>query len=937
MIASKIDEKIAEAMKLRLVGDFVFTEDELDWIYNCVRSQIRNRRKGEFDSFRFTHCDMVFVAVVNKAKQWDSSKFPFWEFLHNELGGDGQTAIGFYNYIHDIIKDMGDHQSILYLDDSSKQYYATILAHAFAPKNSTNGFFDLCWRIFSEDMEYEIGSMGGDGGDSYHAIAKQLQKRLGGEGDKEDEDFCLAGHIYTMRAGIKGLAAARPELVSDCIQFIISCMDKFYRGVPVSSPRYLFSMLKDWWEDKEKSFGADHIQRGLSREKAVREYSSIKPRYVLAGSDVILHIPPIRLRGDLDENPSIKVVVSGDVEREEIMETYGSGLSMATKAYDLDISGLDFSKSPDHSIDLSISITHMGSLVYASEDQLKRQAILFHNGHETNEFQCEPGNYDLFLLDDDLLYQYPSETAWDGESSCLLHISADNGETLQFPFRTITFTDETTESQLQFTMKQTCAALRKDGQDYAVVDGDLLVSIEENENGEVGIGNYGIKFEGSLAFRLADFPESHREGVRSFSITEVLKPGEPQSIVLFRYSDGAVVQALRFVKFNDIRITYDRPIYFGDGQVGRATFQTNCFKGEADFGIDQDEVSIGFPDWEIILYPPVLRWRIGDGAYSCRREKPGCYYENLPTNTTEIGLSLPPLMGCKVMLDGQILAGGRRVNSYKLGEAVYAMAYKATHPMSLDLKAVIEGGGSYLLTKIYLEDGFETDPVVYDPDRRVIEWKPEQTFVGGNEAQFCLVLLKGGQLIKKWDVELVNETLDCRRIADGFYILDIYRTNSPRSIFGSSRKKGPVWSGQICFGNPDEFRFDGKDLLVNYVHLPDPSGGTGIKPFRIDDLRYIGKRKGGNACYSGNIYFVSDGRRIYLKKDCWTGERVNPIMLELKSNHTCWINYGYGGGGVSDFESQFMLGANGEITTSEDRSEPIEYFHFKELDQERSF
>ena len=70
------------------------------------------------------------------------------------IGSYGSQKI--YTYLTSVIDRLGKCGKIMYLSGCTKRYYATILAHAFAPLNSTESFFGIVLESVFRGYEFYI-------------------------------------------------------------------------------------------------------------------------------------------------------------------------------------------------------------------------------------------------------------------------------------------------------------------------------------------------------------------------------------------------------------------------------------------------------------------------------------------------------------------------------------------------------------------------------------------------------------------------------------------------------------------------------------------------------------------------------------------------------------------------------------------------------------
>lgn len=168
--------KISEAMKETFVGNYVFSDEELARVYDFTGCLLRNYDGGWGNTISQGYDQLVFVAMVNAVKTWRSDEDTFWYCIYKKLiGSYGSQKIN--TYLTGVIDRLGRHGKIMYLSGCTKRYYATILAHAFAPLNSTESFLELCWNLYSEDMNFTYTK----NDDTFALVAEELKRTFSNE------------------------------------------------------------------------------------------------------------------------------------------------------------------------------------------------------------------------------------------------------------------------------------------------------------------------------------------------------------------------------------------------------------------------------------------------------------------------------------------------------------------------------------------------------------------------------------------------------------------------------------------------------------------------------------------------------------------------------------------------------------------------------------
>lgn len=378
--------KISEAMNETFVGNYVFSDEELARVYDFTGCLLRNYDGGWGNSISQGYDELVFVAMVNAVKTWKSEEDTFWDCIYKKLiGSYGSQKI--YTYLTSVIDRLGKRGKIMYLSGCTKRYYATILAHAFAPLNSTESFLELCWNLYSEDMNFTYTK----NDDTFALVAEELKRTFSYEKSLED-DLKLGSGVYSLRAGIKRMAIDSPEEMVKYIEGTIFLLDRVFGGEILDNDRYYNILVRDWWTEKEKSFGVAKPKR-KSYERAITDYSTIRPKYSYNGKQAILTIPSIRLKNNFYDMPLLNIYRNGELVDQREMYTFGSGLTMATKELSLFADNLVFE---DGIIDCILEIVHCGDVIYNSKTSLFREYVVFRDHREILQEECLPGNYILF-------------------------------------------------------------------------------------------------------------------------------------------------------------------------------------------------------------------------------------------------------------------------------------------------------------------------------------------------------------------------------------------------------------------------------------------------------------------------------------------------------------------------------------------------------------
>ena len=882
--------KISEAMNETFVGNYVFSDEELAQIYEFAGERLRNYNCGLIG-----YDQLIFVAMVNAVKTWRSDEDTFWDCIYKKLiGSYGSQKI--YTYLTGVIDRLGKRGKIMYLSGCTKRYYATILAHAFAPLNSTESFLELCWNLYSEDMNFTY--MKND--DTFALVAEELKRTFSNEKSLED-DLKLGSGVYSLRAGIKRMAIDAPEEMVKYIEGTISLLDRVFGGEILDNDRYYNTLIRDWWTEKEKSFGVAKPKR-KAYERAITDYSTIRPKYSYNGKQAILTIPSIRLKSNFYDMPLLNIYRNGELVDQREMYTFGSGLTMATKEMYLCADKLVFE---DGVIDCTLEIVHCGDVIYNSKTSLFREYILFRDHREILQEECLPGNYILFAPKLEDFAAYPESIKKVSGEPNLYILQAQEGELLQNPKRTVFFVVEKQKRSIRISAdRKNNAKFIHDGEEYIVIDGELRVVVKS----EIDISKYGVRYE-STDFRLGAFTCAESEGYKTFFITELLNVCEPQKINIFSYADNKIEASYNVVKFNSISITYDKKLYFDEENLGTVRFHTEKYDKSVSFDINQGDIVIPFDDGDIVLSPPVLRWKFGDGDFSMQYGE-DLWYKNY-SNSAELVIDLPTEMGYQVFLNNNtVLSESASFNSFKLGETVWSMLQDSKNEIIVFVK--VEDVSVIPILTICLKEKLKFSPFVVSGKEMI--WDISKSFVGDSSPKFKISFYENDTEKHRFDIsEIIDENYKSRCFSLSELEIGIYNVAVDlMKRVGFIEKPITLYTTRFTYGDLDSINrkkealakqrqlqavFDKyqqnkvNKIRISSVILCDGSDKK-QSSFVLENLKFVGKIDV-NPIMAGNMYRYFAGQKIsYSNMTDEFGKQFNTktVYCKIKSKDRCEIS-----------------------------------------------
>ena len=915
MMNQELQKKIENAMNETFVGNYIFTDDEMsEMIEELSRSfsYVCNTWGAILSPIQY---NLTFVVLVNLTKQWNSNEDTWLDFLYKKLLGrkslENEPIGKAYKIIKDVYESLTAGNKIFYFECFTKKYYATITSHAMASKETFFSFFDMCWRIYCDDLNQEYVK----NDRAFTLIAQSLKNKLSGI-IEENEDLKIGSHAYALRASITGLIKDRPEIFISLIDDTICSINTLFNSEPITKDTYLHLLIIEWWSIKEDSFGQERKCRKFAKEKIITDYAQIKARYIIEDGDVKLHIPSFRLLSEFTCEPIVEIQSNGILIFSQDMYTSGSGILMGTKPFDISLKAL-------HTLDLNninVKITHSGKVLYDSKDTLKRDFILLNDKKEIVAQDCLPDNYYLYINDFRELTRYPDDIQ--RISNNIFSIKAIEGEVLQGKTKTVFFINEKTSRELYlFAREMKDILFRLNGEDYKIIDGDLYVDISDS----IGAKAFGVRYN-DASFRLTDFESIELEGRHRFNISSLLDVGEVQRISIFKYSDNTIVAALNLVKFNNIKIEFDKPYYYGKNIYGTVKFKTDKYDVLLDFDASLNELYIPIADGEVIIYPPTIRWKIDDELWKCVSLDSPVWYKK-HNNSSVLQIQVPKEIIYTVGLGNNFLNETEKSSEYNLGKLLFSLKETETiEELPLFIKIDKE---LLLLESIVIKEKFIDDPITVNSLEKKVYWNPEY-FIGDEKSNFEIKLYREDKLLVSVSCDNSKKRIYSLTVDDDYYELEV--NYLPK---GFIKKTVSCLRKKCVFGNEKSIRFKNKMLILQQAILLDSAEVENIRPLYINKLMYLGEYEGSDV-YSGELFFTNynNGLRTsikFIRDEKGQNVQINPLRIELRTNRTCYIGYGlikYGNN--FDYDSEFTLDNNGKISvsmkTNGRKNRSIDYF-----------
>ena len=877
MISKSLESKINEAMGLLFVGNYDnFSEEEINELYREVGSTFRkvSSQWGEIVNPR--EYKAIFVALVNLTKGWQLGDDKWLAYLSKKLfGSDDQMKGKAYGILTKSIESLAKRNEIFMLTSTRDKYYATICSHAFSPLSSIESLFDLCWEIYAKDLDFNYPLPKKLLTDITNSLRTRLGKAL------DDKDFALGSKVYSLRIGLKGLAVDNQEALGMLLDEILQNIDCCFNVKSFPKRNYLSKLVSRWWKRKSSTFGTS-IKKKLG-SVSVRDLSSFQPRYVAKDGGPYLLIPRTRF-SDSGAGPiAIKVMNGNEIKIDEPIGTYGSGILSTTEEFCIPLQRI--SSMADSRI--SVSLYRGGQKVYNSNKKLFRTFILFDkSGKEAQGESLIPGNFFLYI-DNPHNGQIPQDIQRIKGNFFSL-VTRDN-DVLQVGTECIYFEHAQTDRKAHLSYnKVSNVSYECEGVEYTIINGDLALVIEN----EVNLQDVGVKC-GETRYNLSDFPRRNLDGKNQFDLNSISEYGKPVSILIFWYSSNKLILALSCLRFHDFKICFNRDLYYSsssktpDLRIGQVEVS---FDGKTQiddlFDISQDEFALPYMNGSILYTPPILKWRVDNGNYST---EPKTIFFTQLTNGSVLHVSFPLGVDDTLAMNSGPLTKNSQ-GDFNLGAALYSTDTKRYEEVTVFLK---RKGEFYEILRVFMSPGFLFSPLFIEPEEKslIVDLS---SFIGPTKANLELVLSSQEEKeVKRIPLSERLDAINLNGINDGTYTFSIVLPE----FIAFKKTDVIVFQKEAFLGDKRKYRFKGKALRLKKIM---PIGRSQFSPMgiicRISNISYL-KTIDEFDIYTGELFKWHPLERTWQKIESLNdkggnSKKVNPIRIEIMTDHTCYLGYG---------------------------------------------
>jgi hypothetical protein len=820
---------------------------------------------------------LLTVTLVNIAKRWVSDdEDKFWNFIGRQFGFEKsaeETLRG--TMCNAVYETMKSNNRFFSMDTKTgkREYYPTIMAHSFAPRESVFSLFDFLADFYRNNLRGVIVKED----PALVAMSDEMQKLFA---DCQDPGaVTLKGGYSGIRAGLAVLLRKRPIFFRNFAGDILAGLDRLYSGAEIENGTYLDELLNCWFHKKNLAPVKPSRPGNLP---TAAEYGDIRPFYEVTNSGAVeLAIPDFRLKHESSRPPEVfaEIACGAGVSR-EALGVYGDEFSWTAEGKRISLFAMsDFASRKD--LQIRIKIFADGRMAYDSKTSLFREVIAFEGYRELPVQNIGTGIFSFFTTGD---RELSFEKSGDDR---IVRSASGQMRAVKFSERFglmldghIVCSDFKDESVKVFVSADPCDGVTYlcGGGEYNVYGGDISLTARIPK--EHDPGRYAFRVNGqnhSFRGRGADGPDETSDCVLEVT-DDMLKNGFLDIVVADTARTSDEVCRFRCFVIKDIRIVFDKPYYFGDAYGGTARIEHNG--GQTEFGVGEGEYKlIPFGDGDLKIKIPVVTWRMEPPLPDEEMSESGTVvWRGNITGASRVTVARPGEISCKLRIGEQMI----ECSKDGIDPVVFDIGDYAAHsdftreedvvPVQLILEGEYDSS-CHDLFSICLRETFKENPR-FEMRDGTLTLKNPRAFVGPGDAK--LEYLFKGRKSGSYEINARNAVIsnNCE-LPHGNYHYKVF------SLSGGPlhTERRIIRTGSCILGDVDIFHFDNKLLEIKRVRAGFKE--FFILPIYIENLEFAEtkeKYRDGVAypIYHGTCYYLNrDDQKVYF------AEGFNPVQVVI--------------------------------------------------------
>lgn len=889
-----------------LIWDAVYSDQDFNNMLAYSREIIKRVLNGDSRTLlKFEH-KVIFATLVEIARRKNLSEIDetndkgFWDsvFYYLEINNTSKA----YGLLTDSIKSLPITKAT-----NQKKYYGTILMYALAPQRSLFSFFDLCYKLYKSDLEFNFTQ---EDKSFIEYCGMRLADIINQGRVGENDDISIGSNVYFIKIGIRQMAINMNDQLINIIERTINGINNLFHNIAFNNEAsgYLEEKIKDWWQQKCNLVILD--QKDFKKHMRAISQENIAATYVLENNEAHLVMPSIRLKED--SNTFIELHVPGEEPIIKQLTTRKNEFTTTTLPVKFKLNEV---LKEEKSIILNVRVLNNEQPIYDSHEKLNRQFILFGAETEISKSLNEPTNYYFYTRDSSLLEQVKQKNMLKSQlAENLYNIYPKTGDTINGKSRTIIFAEygkNKINPNIELIGSIIDVEWIKDDNHFKVYNNapKLLVSRKISLHGiEIRINSSRIVLTGIL-----DMIEDEANNCYVFNLERFICNEQPCHFSVYSNSDESELFREYLLLFKDISINFSNTILIADeSNFVECKYEGNYLK--RDFGIEKEELFMDFKGGELLIILPWIKWRIDNGQWTKASKKTPMWYENvLPSNGSILELEVPNSCSINDMKVFCISQENRNINGLKeldgkngkfdLGRFIYSVGEYNTIKLLISYQ-----GKEHILMTISTKEHFLNHPLGYSED--LLYWSPQGNFIGNDDCRFAVKLYNESDTFRFDNLSSTNEVIDVKQIQKNIYHLLITMYNS-NSLLHQGKT---VYTGDFILGIKEQLLFKNKEIIIQEIYCGYETSESNmefkelIPTYFIDDLEYFHQDDRGYYLGRLGVYLI-DGQKKYLnsmRNALEIHEKVNPVRVELITDEIIEVIAGYDVNNPDDFLGQLF-------------------------------
>lgn len=807
----------------------------------------------------------VALATVNYAKSWNAlEESRFTKYITLQFGYRDDSGKVWGIIAQSLEKALNAKSRFFLKDKGGREFYETVLVHAFAPVNAWDSVFDLLFDFLKNNLRWNY--INGD--PIIERMIYALSARLKGD-TSEEESLLISSEEYRIRLGAKRLIQNRPQYTANLFEKIISRIYDLVNNQVGEPKKYVDYIIDTWFANKLSRMveTEKHQFRKVNRTRVetALAYSKIRATYEIKDKNVFIHIPAIRLEKSGHKFAEIKVYENGRIIGRNIPELFGNELGETLGESDIQVS-----LRSDNKCNIVVQIFCDDECIYDSGRSLFRNLFVFNESKECSVNNLKIGVYKMYIPSIDkytfenvnIIQQYGKyievELLKDFSISC-------DGKIIALDTVNI---HKTTISEPIF-IKECTYCINNEEFFITVLDEVYKVYLDKRHSEKT------IQMLcNSTIIDMGQYLGDDKEDVAVYEIpiSEIIQVGCTGEISFISLENGAVIYKKSILVVKNLSIRFDKEFYFDQNDYADAVAIVETDVETKSIMLSQSDtvVFLDYLEGSLKITVPVIlvSW-----------ENIDVFYQGNSIWNGDIKQDSSLKLFCSGEQEIFLEIGGKKYEDFHVNLYSLTKDKQLMHNLAIILDVA---GKKHKIGQLVFEEMFITMPI-FTSDEECMYWDGGLNFIGNKDDELIMYLYSEEMLQYEINLSFGNNTVAWPDgFVDGEYTYIIRKQNNA-SVLAQDVQ---------FFGNPNKLRF--QDKVIEILEVTEDVGeGTKpqqIKASYIEKIRFVEKsyvpsEDGIFDIYEGQMYFVRpDGtKKYYSNKYADYGKssyyKVNPVKI----------------------------------------------------------